>query len=163
MRLQTETDLETSVTAEETSKKIISEDEFSVLSRDFNIMAEKLENNQSMLEELATRDGLTGLYNRRKFEELLEEELHRFQWHGHVVSLLMIDLDNFKISTTVMVTVPVTMPYAPSPVFSATKQEPVMYLHAMVVKNLPLYYLKLLLIVRYNWQSAIAWLLNHIL
>lgn len=44
----------------------------------------------------ATRDGLTGLHNRRYFLEVLEDELSRSRRHSLVASLLLIDVDHFK-------------------------------------------------------------------
>lgn len=48
------------------------------------------------LRELALRDGLTGLYNRRYLEDALNRELHRAERSGKPVSVLMIDIDHFK-------------------------------------------------------------------
>jgi len=48
------------------------------------------------LNELATRDGLTGLYNHRAFYKLLEDELGRAQRFNRPVSLLLLDIDHFK-------------------------------------------------------------------
>lgn len=48
------------------------------------------------LYELATKDGLTKLYIYRHFYSLLETELKRAQRYKHVLSLLMMDIDNFK-------------------------------------------------------------------
>jgi diguanylate cyclase (GGDEF)-like protein/PAS domain S-box-containing protein len=48
------------------------------------------------LNELATRDGLTGLFNHRMFYTLLDEELLRAGRFGRPLSLLMIDIDFFK-------------------------------------------------------------------
>lgn len=48
------------------------------------------------LAELAVRDGLTGLYNRRHFDEFLSRELDRAAREGYGVSLVMADLDGFK-------------------------------------------------------------------
>jgi diguanylate cyclase (GGDEF)-like protein/PAS domain S-box-containing protein len=45
---------------------------------------------------LATRDELTGLYNRREMDRLLAEEIVRGSRHGRPLSLLLIDLDRFK-------------------------------------------------------------------
>ncbi len=45
---------------------------------------------------LAITDGLTGIYNHRYFYELLERELVRTQRYPQSVSLLMIDIDDFK-------------------------------------------------------------------
>ncbi|MEW6171328.1 MAG: sensor domain-containing diguanylate cyclase, partial [Candidatus Omnitrophota bacterium] len=47
-------------------------------------------------EELAIKDSLTGLYLRRYLMERLEGELRRASIEGTTVSLLMIDIDNFK-------------------------------------------------------------------
>jgi diguanylate cyclase (GGDEF)-like protein/putative nucleotidyltransferase with HDIG domain len=41
-------------------------------------------------------DELTGLYNRRHFEERLKEEIGRRSRYGNVFSILLLDLDNFK-------------------------------------------------------------------
>lgn len=46
--------------------------------------------------QLAYRDGLTGMYNRRHFEARIAEEIDRAQRYGGTVSVLMIDIDFFK-------------------------------------------------------------------
>ncbi|KKT06433.1 MAG: Two-component response regulator [Parcubacteria group bacterium GW2011_GWA2_43_17] len=46
--------------------------------------------------EMAVLDGLTGLYNRRYFNELMILEFSRLKRADDVFSLLMIDIDNFK-------------------------------------------------------------------
>ena len=51
---------------------------------------------QSKLEELAFRDPLTGLYNRRYLDDALERELQRARRQGYPVSVLVIDIDHFK-------------------------------------------------------------------
>ncbi len=48
------------------------------------------------LERLALRDGLTGLFNHRYFQEAVDAEIARAERHGHKVSLLFIDVDHFK-------------------------------------------------------------------
>jgi diguanylate cyclase (GGDEF)-like protein len=48
------------------------------------------------LKELATIDGMTGLFNRRHFFSLAEIEWARYQRHWRPMSLLMIDIDRFK-------------------------------------------------------------------
>lgn len=48
------------------------------------------------LEEMATRDVLTGLYNRRETTRLLEEELARARRYQRPMALLWIDFDHFK-------------------------------------------------------------------
>jgi len=57
---------------------------------------EELRQVNSMLEQLAVRDGLTGLYNRRYFDAALDTELRRSARNRNPISLLMIDVDNFK-------------------------------------------------------------------
>jgi diguanylate cyclase (GGDEF)-like protein/PAS domain S-box-containing protein len=44
----------------------------------------------------SVRDPLTGLYNRRYLEEVLEREVRRAARAGHSLGVLMIDLDHFK-------------------------------------------------------------------
>lgn len=47
-------------------------------------------------EALAVRDGLTNLFNYRRFKERLEEELGKCRAEGHPLALLMADIDFFK-------------------------------------------------------------------
>jgi diguanylate cyclase (GGDEF)-like protein len=49
------------------------------------------------LKTLAAVDGLTGLYNRRHFETLCVAEWARFQRYLRPLSILIIDVDHFKI------------------------------------------------------------------
>jgi GGDEF domain-containing protein len=49
------------------------------------------------VQDQAVTDGLTGLYNHRHFYERLEHEIARAKRYGTPVSLLMIDLDDFKV------------------------------------------------------------------
>jgi diguanylate cyclase (GGDEF)-like protein len=51
---------------------------------------------EDKLEELATTDSLTGLKNRRKFDEAIDSEWRRARRHRTPLSLLMIDADHFK-------------------------------------------------------------------
>ncbi|MBB3219751.1 sensor domain-containing diguanylate cyclase [Pseudoduganella umbonata] len=51
---------------------------------------------QISLEQLATRDGLTGLANRRCFDDTLHAEWQRALRQQQPLSLLMVDVDNFK-------------------------------------------------------------------
>jgi diguanylate cyclase (GGDEF)-like protein/putative nucleotidyltransferase with HDIG domain len=61
-------------------------------------IAAPIENAQlyTQLEQKSRIDGLTGLFNRRHFEERLNEEVSRHSRYGDVFSIFMIDLDNFK-------------------------------------------------------------------
>ncbi|MFT4111938.1 diguanylate cyclase [Silvibacterium sp.] len=50
----------------------------------------------SLVEELASIDGLTGLANRRRFDEALEREWHRAVRDASEIAILMLDVDHFK-------------------------------------------------------------------
>jgi diguanylate cyclase (GGDEF)-like protein len=49
------------------------------------------------LERLATHDGLTGVCNRRYFNELAGKEIYRAQRYGKAISFIMLDVDHFKL------------------------------------------------------------------
>jgi diguanylate cyclase (GGDEF)-like protein len=61
-------------------------------------IATPIENSQlyAKAEQRSRIDELTGLFNRRHFEERLKEEIARHSRHGDVFSLFLLDLDNFK-------------------------------------------------------------------
>ncbi len=48
------------------------------------------------MEDLASVDELTNLYNRRYFTSLMQRELNSAQRYGQQLSLLMLDIDDFK-------------------------------------------------------------------
>ncbi len=50
----------------------------------------------AQMEHMATRDGLTGLTNRREFMSRLEEASARHRRNGRTFSLLLTDIDHFK-------------------------------------------------------------------
>ena len=55
-----------------------------------------LEAANRQLEQLAIRDALTGLYNRRCFDERLNECIHNSKRSGRTFALLVLDVDYFK-------------------------------------------------------------------
>jgi diguanylate cyclase (GGDEF)-like protein len=57
---------------------------------------EEIEKLQIKLREQAIRDPLTGLYNRRFFDEYFSNELIRSKRTNTPISLLMVDIDHFK-------------------------------------------------------------------
>lgn len=57
-------------------------------------IAVALEN--AALHQIAITDELTGLYSQRHFRNFMEKNFTRFDRHGEKLSLLMIDVDNFK-------------------------------------------------------------------
>ncbi|WP_027186588.1 response regulator [Desulfovibrio inopinatus] len=57
----------------------------------------ELKRRGDMLEKLAGLDGLTGIPNRRRFNEYLEAEWKRAYRHHTPLSLLLLDIDYFKL------------------------------------------------------------------
>ena len=60
------------------------------LSKDRDKMMKKME-------QLAITDGLTKLYNSRHFYQQIEHEIQRSKRYNHPLSLVLIDIDHFKI------------------------------------------------------------------
>ena len=85
-------------------------DEIGHLTRVFNLMTDRLARSHAdvetvhrtlreqneLLGTLAITDSLTGLYNRKKLDEILVEQFARFRRKHRPFALLMLDLDNFK-------------------------------------------------------------------
>ena len=89
-------------------------DEIGELARDFTRMSERVQNAQSLLEAkvtertlaleeankklaaLSVTDELTGIANRRRFDEALPIEWRRAKRNGNYIALAMIDVDWFK-------------------------------------------------------------------
>jgi diguanylate cyclase (GGDEF)-like protein len=63
-----------------------------------DILATALQNSiyVEKVRQLASRDGLTGMLNRRAFEERIVEEITRADRYGGNLAILMIDIDHFK-------------------------------------------------------------------
>jgi len=80
----------------EVSLPVRGNDEMADLTRAFNEMALRVRESQQTLESLAITDGLTGLYNRRHFEDAVDKELRRCERDSRTSSLLFLDLDQFK-------------------------------------------------------------------
>ena len=76
----------------EYSTKIIIQEKNEQLSR---LNAELMESNR-LLKALSNTDSLTGLNNRRHMNEILQREWERCREGKNPLSLLMIDIDNFK-------------------------------------------------------------------
>ena len=51
----------------------------------------------AILEKLSSLDGLTGIPNRRRFDEVLKGEWERAKRHSTSLSLIMLDIDFFKL------------------------------------------------------------------
>jgi diguanylate cyclase (GGDEF)-like protein len=63
---------------------------------DVQYTIERLDEAVRSLGELATRDHLTGTYNRRAAEERLAEDVKRAERGGGALSLMLLDLDRLK-------------------------------------------------------------------
>jgi len=85
-------------------------DELGHLTRVFNQMADNLRRSQAeveaaskalrqknqLLEALSLTDSLTGLYNRKKLDDVLTNQVARFQRNQRPFAVLMLDIDYFK-------------------------------------------------------------------
>jgi diguanylate cyclase (GGDEF)-like protein len=80
------------------SDREFSEDEVGLLQMLANQAAAAIVNVRlyQTIERQAITDGLTGLYNYRYFHERLHQEFARAQRYGLPLSLLMLDIDDFK-------------------------------------------------------------------
>ncbi|MEJ7669307.1 MAG: diguanylate cyclase [Casimicrobiaceae bacterium] len=81
------------------------------LTRVFNMMTDRLRRSHAevraanhalqrqneLLEALAVTDSLTGLYNRKKLDDILAEQFARFRRNRRPFVAVMLDLDNFKL------------------------------------------------------------------
>jgi len=65
-----------------------------LLSNGLVLMAK--ERSDERLRLVAMRDRLTGCWNRIRIDEFANQEMARLKRHGHPVSLIMIDIDDFK-------------------------------------------------------------------
>lgn len=60
------------------------------------LMNDQLQSNLVLLEQLSITDALTGLKNRRSFDEIFSQELHRAQRQKYEFNFMILDVDNFK-------------------------------------------------------------------
>ena len=56
----------------------------------------ELKRHRDILENLSSRDGLTGIANRRRFDEFFEQEWWRAKRKKTQLSLILMDIDHFK-------------------------------------------------------------------
>jgi len=66
------------------------------VAAEFNRMITKIHSYEDILAERALRDVLTGLPNRRAFEEAMAQNWNRQQQGGESFAVLLIDIDHFK-------------------------------------------------------------------
>jgi diguanylate cyclase (GGDEF)-like protein len=77
-------------------------DEVGDLARSFEAMRQAVQTRETQIRRLAYWDTLTGLPNRIQFRDLLHERLERCRVHGEACSVLMLDLDRFKLINDVL-------------------------------------------------------------
>jgi len=89
---------------------IIRSDELGHLTRVFNLMADNLRHSHQefeaaslalqkqnkLLETLSITDSLTGLYNRKKLDDILTDQFARYKRNQRPFVVLLIDIDHFK-------------------------------------------------------------------
>lgn len=66
------------------------------LEREVDQRTKELRDANAELEKLALRDGLTGLYNHRFFQDAMTQEMSRAARYGNPLALIFIDVDHFK-------------------------------------------------------------------
>ena len=76
--------------------KIDTKDEIGELAKVFNYMASSIHREQKRLVEKATTDEMTGLYNFRYFQEILEKEFEKASRFNRELSFIILDVDFFK-------------------------------------------------------------------
>ncbi|MBC7916994.1 MAG: GGDEF domain-containing protein [Rhodoferax sp.] len=64
---------------------------------DLTLLYRRVRHTNTLLAQLASRDGLTGLANRRTFDEIMATEWRRAQRLQQPLALLMLDVDHFKL------------------------------------------------------------------
>jgi len=75
---------------------VTSRDELGRLASGFNRMVAALRESRDKLVERANTDGLTNLCNHRHFQERLATEISRSQRFDHSLSVIILDIDQFK-------------------------------------------------------------------
>ena len=71
-------------------------DELDVLIKNVDVMRNELSKNIRTLELRANIDGLTGLYNRRFFDDFLQNQWKLMKEQSAQISLILFDIDHFK-------------------------------------------------------------------
>ena len=62
-----------------------------------NLATEELQRVNTILETKASIDALTGIYNRRKFQELLKQKIQESKRYGMLLTLIFFDIGHFKV------------------------------------------------------------------
>ena len=78
------------------SRSFLAQLERDAAYRELEELGRQLAEKNAMLEKLSSLDGLTGIANRRRFDEALDQEWRRGRREQHALSLILIDVDYFK-------------------------------------------------------------------
>ena len=70
---------------------------YKILTSTSREVINELENKVETITEISETDDMLGIYNRSKFIEVLESEIYRSRRYDHDLSLIMFDLDHFKV------------------------------------------------------------------
>jgi two-component system, chemotaxis family, response regulator WspR len=65
--------------------------------RELQAIKKQLEEQNKILEQLSSLDGLTGIANRRSFDTVIDREWRLAQRHQNPIALLLVDVDHFKL------------------------------------------------------------------
>lgn len=78
--------------------RLLTKEEIDFINSTITPLSSALENafRYKSVESLAIRDGLTNMYNHRYFNEILEEYIEKAKKHNRNLSLVMLDIDNYK-------------------------------------------------------------------
>jgi diguanylate cyclase (GGDEF)-like protein len=68
---------------------------FSYLTNQASVSVENVDLHETVQRQAVT-DELTGLFNHRRFQEVMTAEVERARRYGHELGLIMLDIDNFK-------------------------------------------------------------------
>ena len=82
----------------ESAQEILMIRNLSVLSevQDLQKQTTQLQDENVALKEESSRDALTGVFNRRYFEDILDQEFDTAKRHGWPLTMVFVDLDHFK-------------------------------------------------------------------
>lgn len=78
--------------------RLLTKEEIKLINSTITPLSSALENafRYKSVESLAIRDGLTNMYNHRYFNEVLEDYIEKAKRHNRNLSLVMLDIDNYK-------------------------------------------------------------------
>lgn len=81
---------------EEAEISLSGNDEISDIALSFNVFAKTVEKQNQILQDLSLSDGLTGIANRRAFDEKMLHETRLAKRNNWPVTILLLDVDFFK-------------------------------------------------------------------